>query len=337
MNDTAKINRRERIISLSLYALLFIVWSTIFFKYFGIEFYKKYFQVPLTMVFGSFLGGFTCEGGGAVAFPVFTKVLHIDPRITRDFSFAIQSIGMTFASITILLRRIKIEVKVVLFAVLGGLIGIVVGTYKIVPYVAPAQTRLIFTLVVTSFGVALFLKNFLFKVKAKSSIENFKLKDAFIIGIIGLIGGLFSSMIGTGIHFITFSFVTLLYRLDEKVATPTSILIMASDSIFGFIFRRFVIQQFSGQAIAFWMLCIPVVALFAPLGAILCSKVSRGFIVKFLLMLIGLELISTLFILKFDFYTILLSIVVIAVSFCLYLSLIKLSKRFTKEGLGREV
>ena len=37
----------------------------------------------VTMVFGSFVAGSTPQGGGAVAFPVFTKVLDIDASVAR--------------------------------------------------------------------------------------------------------------------------------------------------------------------------------------------------------------------------------------------------------------
>src|ERR1700727_1930717 len=66
-------------------------------------------KVALTMVFGSLVGGGTSEGGGAIAFPIFTKLLHIAPRDARNFSLAIQSIGMAAASLSILYLRIPIE------------------------------------------------------------------------------------------------------------------------------------------------------------------------------------------------------------------------------------
>jgi hypothetical protein len=50
--------------------------------------------------FGSMIAGGTSLGGGAVAFPVFTKVLHITPYDAKVFSLAIQSVGMSAASLT---------------------------------------------------------------------------------------------------------------------------------------------------------------------------------------------------------------------------------------------
>jgi hypothetical protein len=49
--------------------------------------------MTITMAFGSFIGGATAEGGGAVAFPVMTLVLHLSPAVARDFSFMIQCCG----------------------------------------------------------------------------------------------------------------------------------------------------------------------------------------------------------------------------------------------------
>jgi uncharacterized membrane protein YfcA len=52
--------------------------------------------MTITMIFGSFIGGATAEGGGAVAFPVMTLVLHLAPSVARDFSFMIQCCGKVF-------------------------------------------------------------------------------------------------------------------------------------------------------------------------------------------------------------------------------------------------
>lgn len=315
----------ERKVSLTLYAILLLLWGIFSLKNITFDILQKNILVPVTMIFGSFLGGFTCEGGGAIAFPVFTKVLNIEPSVVRDFSFAIQSIGMTFGSITILLKKIRIEMNVAVHAVLGGVVGIVFSTFVIVPIISSQVVKLTFTVVLCSFGISLFLKNFVFKSREYSYIQKFSNKDRIILIFVGFIGGVFSALMGTGIHFLTFSFITLYYKIDEKVATPTSIIIMASDSIFGFVFRIFVINDFSSQALILWQLCIPVVALFAPLGAIACSKVSRIFIVKSLLFLISCEVISTLVVLKVSNEIWATAAVILVTTLIFYLNLIRMS------------
>ncbi len=59
----------------------------------------------VTMVFGSFVAGSTPQGGGAVAFPVFTKGLEVPSEVARSFSLFIQVVGMGCASAGILIRR----------------------------------------------------------------------------------------------------------------------------------------------------------------------------------------------------------------------------------------
>ncbi len=66
---------------------------------FPFAYIQNHWEISLTMVFGSLIAGATSEGGGAVAFPVFTKLLHISPQEATVFSLAIQSVGMTAASI----------------------------------------------------------------------------------------------------------------------------------------------------------------------------------------------------------------------------------------------
>lgn len=80
---------------------------------------NDHWEVSLTMTGGSFIAGATAEGGAAVAFPVFTKALHIKPPIARTFGLMIQSVGMTMAAVVILARGIPILPKVILWVSLG--------------------------------------------------------------------------------------------------------------------------------------------------------------------------------------------------------------------------
>ena len=77
--------------------------------------------MSITMAFGSFVAGATSEGGGAVAFPVMTLLLGIDPTTARDFSLMIQTIGMNAAAIAIVSKGIRIERKAVVFGGIGDL------------------------------------------------------------------------------------------------------------------------------------------------------------------------------------------------------------------------
>ena len=95
--------------------------------------------MTVTLVFGSFIAGATSEGGGALAFPVTTLVFEIEPKVARDFSLLIQSVGMMAASFTIFCLRIPVLWPAVLYAGLGGALGVVVDLELISPLLAPLE------------------------------------------------------------------------------------------------------------------------------------------------------------------------------------------------------
>ncbi len=107
-------------------------------------------KVALTMVFGSLVGRGTSEGGGAIAFPIFTKLLHIAPYDARNFSLAIQSVGMGSASLSILYLRIPIERRALFYAGIPGVLGVAVGAYVVAPLIPPVIVRTSFTVLVSS-------------------------------------------------------------------------------------------------------------------------------------------------------------------------------------------
>lgn len=56
-----------------------------------------------------------------------TIAFGILPSVARDFSFMIQSAGMTSAAATIALMRVQVEMHSLLWSTLGGICGIVLG------------------------------------------------------------------------------------------------------------------------------------------------------------------------------------------------------------------
>ena len=71
-----------------------ICWWSLAIRYNLFSLFPTRYELAITMIFGAFIAGSTSEGGGAVAFPVMTLLLHIIPEVSRDFSLMIQSVGM---------------------------------------------------------------------------------------------------------------------------------------------------------------------------------------------------------------------------------------------------
>ena len=130
------------------------MWSTG-----GWGLFRDHWPMTATMCLGSFIAGATSEGGGAVAFPVMTLLLNIEPHVARDFALIIQSVGMTSAAALILVFRIPIERRAVVYAGLGGVVGVVFGLECIAPILPAPYAKMLFTSLWLSFAVALFRIN----------------------------------------------------------------------------------------------------------------------------------------------------------------------------------
>jgi uncharacterized membrane protein YfcA len=253
-------------------------------------FIKNWFM-SATMVFGSFIAGSTSEGGGAVAFPVMTLLFDIKPACARNFSLAIQSFGMTAAAFAIWRCKIPVERNTVVYATLGGAVGVVAGTFLVVPlFTVPAYTKMFFAAFWLSFGVALYLIN-----RNRERVIYFRIVDfkpfraGSVLVAAGILGGVVTSITGSGLDIWTFSLLTLRYRISESVATPTSVVLMAFNSLFGFLTHLFLVPtpnngisylmgDFHLEAYHYLLVCIPIVVIGAPAGARFIRTRSRQFV-----------------------------------------------------------
>ncbi len=251
-----------------------------------------------TMAFGSFIAGASSEGGGAIAYPAMTLLFKIEPDVARNFSFAIQSVGMSFAAIWIFISGIKIEKNYLLLAGTGGFIGIILGSFYIVPLIKPDYAKMMFVSFWLSFGIALAVVNFINQRKSINQLPNLSLFQKTELFMVGILGGFFSSVLGNGLDICTFSYVVMKYGLSEKIATPTSVILMASNAIVGFIIHLFILDTFQTDAYHYWLVCIPVVIFGAPLGAYTITLIGRKTIASILIVIIVAQFITAMFVIK---------------------------------------
>ncbi len=284
--------------------------------------------MPITMAVGSFIAGSTSEGGGAVAFPVMTMLFDIKPAVARDFALMIQSVGMTSAAIAIFQNRIPIESRALIFAGLGGAVGIILGLEVVAPYLPTVATKMFFVSLWLSFGVALLWMNRDLQRHLWQRIPDFERHDAVILMAVGAIGGIVSGITGSGLDIFTFSLLVLAFRMDEKVATPTSVILMASNALVGFCWRlQFSANPISSDTWNYWWVCIPVVVVGAPIGARFIARRSNLFVVRLLLTSIIIQFVTALLILPLTSNLILFSVLTFSVGLVLFLSMIYAGNR----------
>lgn len=258
------------------------------------------FYVSITMIFGSMVAGATSEGGAAVAFPVLTLAMGTLPSVARDFSYLIQSVGMTSAAFSIFFMRVKLEWMSILYCTIGGGLGLILGLEEIAPKLTPPYSKMYFVSIWFAFAVSLYWVNYFYGGSVFDSIPHWEngilwqktiLKDTGLAQFpsltvkinwkvmallaTGFVGGIFSSMSGSGLDICSFALLCLLFRVNERVATPTSVVLMAGNTLIAAIYREFKMQQVSAEAYNLWLVCIPIVVIGAPIGAILSSHFHR--------------------------------------------------------------
>lgn len=293
-----KIDKRTLLIFGLPVLLVYVVWGSYMTVSESWSLFLRDWYMTGTMIFGSFIAGASSEGGGAIAYPVMTLGFQIAPDVARNFSLAIQSIGMTAATLWILAKRISIEKTYLWLAMSGGTLGIILATYFIVPLVAPAYAKMVFVSFWLSFGIALFVINHIRKRDTITSLSSLNRRQKSELFFIGFLGGMLSAIFGNGIDICTFAFVTLKYNLSEKIATPTSVILMASNAIVGTVIHFFFIRDMQPEAVDFWLVCIPVVILGAPFGAYIVNKIKRLAIAYLLYVIIVAQFIAAIFIIQ---------------------------------------
>ena len=114
----------------------------------------------------------------------------------------------------------------------------------------------------------------------------------------GLVGGIISSIFGTGINIFTFCLMTIYYRVDEKVATPSSVIIMTIETLSGIFLHAAILRDFSSESFELWLACVPVVVFFAPLGAFVISKLPRQAIARLLYVILVVQFAGAMVVIR---------------------------------------
>lgn len=234
---------------------------------------RSHWPMAVVMIVGSVVAGSTPMGGGTVAFPVLVLLFGQSPDIGRTFGMAIQALGMTSAMIFILCRRTPIQRRALAWSSLGAAIGLVLGTFGIAPILSSSIVKLLFSCLWVSFGLLTLVKN-----REICSLNQMpalhRLADTLVAVVVGLIGGVVSSIIGVGIEMVLYTVLVLRYRCDLKAAVPTAVSMGAIMSLMG-IGLHAAIGDIENEVFYNWLAAAPIVVFGAPLGAYLVSIIPR--------------------------------------------------------------
>lgn len=262
------------------------VWGVFIFIFYAVWFWLVFvreeawqvvesnWRIALAMLFGSYVAGSTPMGGGTVGFPILVLAFGEPASLGRDFSFAIQSIGMTSASLFILCRRQPLAWATMQGALVGSLAGLPIGIFLIAPLVPELWIKVVFAVLWAAFGCLHLYR--MREIAAHEGMTDFDERWDFRVGLgVGLLAALtVVPVTGVGIDMMVYALLVLVCRADLKIAVPTTVVVMAFNSVLGVALKA-VFTGFPEGLYAKWLAAAPVVALGAPLGALVVSLVGR--------------------------------------------------------------
>lgn len=281
--------------------LPFFAWLVLFYgAWLALVLFGGYLQTVLdhwpmaaAMTLGSYVAGSTPMGGGTVGFPVLVLLMDLPATLGRDFSFSIQAVGMTSASIYILCTRQELEWPMLRAALPGALIGTPLGILFIAPLASDLFIKLLFASMWCSFGL-LHLR----RIREITSYEgitphdiSFDHRVGFIVGFLGSMT--IASITGVGIDMMLYMVLVLWCHADLKIAIPTSVVLMAFTSLVG-VGTKLLLGGLEPGTFENWLAAAPIVALGAPFGALVVSKVGRRLTLVMVSILCVLQFIWTL-------------------------------------------
>jgi len=234
----------------------------------------EHWGIAVAMSFGSYVAGATPMGGGTVGFPILVLLFKEPATLGRDFSFAVQSVGMTSASIFIFCRRQPLEWVLLRWSLFGALLGTPMGILLVAPHVPPIAIKVLFAVVWASFGVLHLrrTKDICANIGETPTAHRFDRNVGFAVGFCS--GATVAAITGVGIDMMLYAVMVLLMRADLKVAIPSSVIIMAFTSVIGIIAKSLFAEMQPG-VFANWLAAAPIVALGAPLGAFIVDQIGR--------------------------------------------------------------
>lgn len=322
--DSARKARSRRALSLSVVvAVVWLVFVTVSGHWGRV---LDRWVAAVTMIFGSIVAGSTPQGGGAIAFPVFTKIIQVPATVARTFSLCIQTIGMGTAALAIVVSGRRVDWGSIRLLTPAAIIGFLAAAWVIGqpdepfwPSTLPGPyVKVTFTIVVAAMALVVWLSSRSWVSERVEELASLSPRAVLLLVISGLAGGVASFLVGSGADVFTYLGLVALLGLSAGVGVPTSVVVMAFVSTVGFVLFGIVDGQLAidlgptGDVVAvggerldaplpadrydlygMWLAAAPVVGFGAPLGSWAASKVSDRALARVVVGLAFTEVVTT--------------------------------------------
>ncbi|MEK0423240.1 MAG: hypothetical protein RLZ95_1150 [Bacteroidota bacterium] len=184
--------------------------------------------------------GLIGSGGSILTVPVLVYLFHIDPILATTYSLCIVGVS-SIAGVISRLRQKLLDIKVILVFGAPSILGVFIAR-KFILNAIPAQFSILpNTLISKSSFIMLFFAT-LMLVSALSMILGKNSKEVAVhkpvygltLGMVGLIEGIVTGIVGAGGGFLIIPALVLLGKLSMKTAIASSLFIITIKSLVGF-------------------------------------------------------------------------------------------------------
>ncbi|MGM0589384.1 MAG: sulfite exporter TauE/SafE family protein [Bacteroidota bacterium] len=273
---------------------LYLVWGSVIFLLFLYLLYQnsidwvEHIAILPTMLLGSFVAGSTPMGGGSVAYPILVHYLDFGATDARTFSLLIQSVGMTSASLYIILyKKEELPWRFISRVALAGLSGFLINIWVLYDLIAGALLKVIYIPFFLSFLIILLYIQF-GNGRQPDFIGPEDSRKSYLPALIaGFCGGILTGFIGSGIDFMVFTVLALYFGFPIKKGTYISILLMTFLSICNSLLLLGDTTAISDRVWASWLLAANLVLFGAPLGNLVMRMVPDTWVTAFITLLFG--------------------------------------------------
>jgi uncharacterized membrane protein YfcA len=184
--------------------------------------------------------GLIGSGGSILTVPVLVYLFHIDPILATTYSLCIVGVS-SIAGVISRLRQKLLDIKVILVFGAPSILGVFIARKFILNAIPPQFSILPNTLISKSSFIMLFFAT-LMLVSALSMILGKNSKEVAVhkpvygltLGMVGLIEGIVTGIVGAGGGFLIIPALVLLGKLSMKTAIASSLFIITIKSLVGF-------------------------------------------------------------------------------------------------------
>ncbi|MGI9597000.1 MAG: TSUP family transporter, partial [Acidimicrobiales bacterium] len=241
--------------------------------------------------------------------------------VARTFGLSIQAVGMTMATISILLSGRRFHPRAAIIGSVAAVVGFLAAVLLLgrpdelfwPSSIPTGWVKATFSIVLATTSVIMIMH----LRHGDDSHHEMPWNRRLDVGLVAvaLVGGLLASLTGTGANILVFLFLVALADVLPKTALPTAIMVMTAVSIVGFVVFGLLDGQLAVETVGdtvvsvggqpteldagkadllgLWLAAVPVVVWGAPLGSLAASLVREDHLVKFVALLAAVEVLTT--------------------------------------------